>query len=450
MSNPATTETRDAASAPSNNRLLRIGAGVLVVVLLLAAGFWPRMNRQRRAIEVARAAESELPTVAIARAELAAPNSEVLLPGNTEAVTVARIYARSNGYLRQRFADIGSLVKQGQVLATVESPETDQELEQARANAEQARANAQQVRANLQQSRAVVNQAKSNLQAARANEEIAGTTHKRWYSLVAKGVLPRQSGDERRSAFEARQAESAAAVAGLSTAEANVVSQEANVKAADAAVNAQLANVRRLERLQGFQRIVAPFDGVITERNVEQGDLVSATGGDKSLFSIAQARTLRIQVNVPQSYAVDIRVGQDAEVLVRERPGQIFAGKVARTANALDATSRTLLVEVQVDNSKGDLLPGMYSQVKFALTRSRPTVLIPADTLIADAKGTRVVTLRSGNRLKFANVQVGRDLGTQIEVMEGLNGSETLVRAPSDTMVDGQEVQVAKAQGGKS
>lgn len=450
MANPAGIPESQSAPLKKTGSWKRIVAILLIAGALLVGGMWPRLTRQHRALAVAQAAESELPMVAVAPAERAAPISEVLLPGNTEAVTVARLYARANGYIRQRFVDIGTPVRAGQLLAVVESPEIDQELEQAKANAEQSRANLQQARADLVRARAVVTQADSNLTAARANEDIAATTHKRWDSLVNKGVLPKQSGDERRSAYQSRQAESAAAVAALRTAEANVVSQEANLKSAEAAVNAQLANVRRLERLQSFERVVAPFDGIITERNVEQGDLVSAMGGTTGLFSIAQAKTLRIQVNVPQSYAVDIRTGQDAEIQVRERPGQTFIGKVARSANALDSSSRTLLVEVQVDNSKGELLPGMYSQVKFSLARSRPTVLIPAEALVADAKGTRVVAVSADQRARFIPVTVGRDLGTRIEVLDGLTGTETLVRAPSDTLTEGQQVRVAKpsTQGG--
>jgi RND family efflux transporter MFP subunit len=429
----------------------RILAGILIVAVLLAVGIVPRMFRGNRALAVAKAAESQLPVVNAFKASLAPGTSELSLPGNTEAVTVARIYPRASGYVRQRLVDIGSQVKAGQTLAVIESPEVDQELAQAHATAEQARAGLQQARANLEQSKASLLQVQSSVTAAQANEEIASTTHQRWDRLVTKGVLPKQAGDERRTTFLARQAETAAANAAVRTAEANVHSQEANVKAAEAAINAQLANVQRLERLQGFQRVVAPFAGVITERNIEQGDLVTAdNGASRNLFSVAQALTLRIQVDVPQSYSIDLRPGQPAELSIRERPGQEFRGVVARTASALNNASRTLRVEVQVDNKDGALLPGMYAQVKFALTRSRPIVLIPADTLVANGQGTRVLTVGSGRRVRFVPVTVGRDLGTQIEVLDGLKGSETLVVSPPDTLVDGQEVKLATEEGKRS
>lgn len=428
----------------------RVLAALALIVLLVAIGVWPKLNRSRRAIAVAHAAETELPVVNVVRAQLAPATAELILPGNTEAVTVAHIYARASGYVSKRFVDIGSVVKAGQVLAVIESPELDQQVAQARASAEQARAALEQSRANLEQARAAVVQARANVQTAKANEEIAGTTNERWERLVSKGVLPKQSGDERRTAYAARVAETAAASAALGTAEANVRSQQANIKAAEAAVNAQLANASRYQRLQGFEQVVAPFSGVITERNVEQGDLVTAdAGGNRNLFSIAQAQTLRIKIDVPQSYAVDVKPGQESQVLVRERPGKTFAGTVARTANALDNASRTMRVEVQVDNRDGALLPGMYAQVKFALGRSHPTVLIPAEALVANAQGTRVLKVGSDNKVRYASVGVGRDLGTQIEVLDGLSGNEALVTNPSDTLVDGDAVRTASAEGKK-
>lgn len=425
-------------------------AGAAIIVLLLAGGVWPRLSRSRRAVAVAHAAETQVPVVNVVRAQVAPSTAELLLPGNTEAITMARIYARASGYIGRRMVDIGSVVKAGQALAVIESPELDQQVVQARAGAEQSRAALEQARANLEQARAAVVQAQANIQTARANEDIAATTNQRWQRLVAKGVLPRQSGDERSATFAARQAETAAAMAALRTADANVTSQQANVKAAEAAVNSQLANLNRLERLQGFEKVVAPFAGVITGRNIEQGDLVTAdAGASRELFSIAQAQTLRIQIDVPQSYAVEIKPGQPAQVLVRERPGQTFNGSVARIASALDTTSRTMRVEVQVDNRDGALLPGMYSQVKFTLSRGRPMVLVPAEALVANAQGTRVLTITADRKVRFVPVGVGRDLGTQIEVLDGLKGGESLVTSPPDTLVDGNPVQLAQAEGKK-
>jgi RND family efflux transporter MFP subunit len=421
--------------------LPRILAGALL--LLVAIGGWPRFRRHEAAVGLARAAETAIPVVNVVRAKAAPPNSELILPGNMEAVNVARLYARANGYVRARFADIGSRVKAGQVLAEIESPELDQELLQARSTLEQSLAALEQAKANLEQVRAAVSQAEANLDQAKSNQEIAATTHQRWERLVGKGVLPRQAGDEKRSDFVARQAEVAAMTAALRTARATVNSQQANLLAAQAAVNAQQAGVRRLERMQAFERVVAPFDGVITERKVERGDLVTAgSGGDKNLFSLVQARTLRIQVNVPQAFAVELQPGQTAGVLVRERAGQTFTGTVARTANALDSGSRTLLTEVQVDNSDGALLPGMYTQVKFTLPRARPGIVVPADALVINSQGTRVAVVTPENKLHYIPVQVGRDQGTEVEILDGLKGGEALVSNPRDTIVEGSLVKV--------
>src|SRR5436305_9013112 len=327
----------------------------IALALLLTIGILPRISRTSRAAETARAATEDLPVVGVVEAKTSASTSELELPGNTEPINVAHVYARASGYVRARQADIGTRVKTGQLLAIIESPEVDQQLAQARANLQQAHAALAQAQSNLDQARAGVNQASANIVQARANEEIAATTNDRWTRLVSRGVLPKQAGDERRTTLAARAAETQSALAASKTADAVVVSRQADVVAAQAAIEAQAANVRRLEQLQGFERVLAPFNGVVSERKIERGDLVSAdAGGDRNLFTVVQGNVLRIKVSVPQTYAVDLHPGQLAEVKVNERPGRIFTGKVARTAQALDATSRTLLTEVHVDNSSRD------------------------------------------------------------------------------------------------
>lgn len=437
------------SESPGSNsrRLIRIIAGAFVIALLLFAGVWPRIGRHREAVAIASSAENAVPSVVARIAKPAASTSDLLLPGNTEAINVASIYARANGYVRQRFVDIGSAVKAGQVLAVIESPEIDQELAQARANLEHARAAVEQSRANLEQSKAGVLQARAIVEQATANEQLAGTTDQRWTRLVDRGVIPKQSGDERRSAFLARQAESAAARAGFTTAEANVVSRTADLRAAEANVQAQTANVRRLERIQSFEQVTAPFDGVVTERKVERGDLVSSgSAGDRNLFTVAQAKTLRIQINVPQSYAIDLKPGQPAEITVRERPGQTFTGTVARTAESLNASSRTLLTEVQVDNRDGRLLPGMYAQIKFTVARTQNLVVISADSLVVNSQGTRVVVVGPNHRIRYVPVTIGRDLGSEVEILSGLKGGEQVISNPPDTLVDGQQIQILPEQ----
>ncbi|HEV8041505.1 MAG TPA: efflux RND transporter periplasmic adaptor subunit [Bryobacteraceae bacterium] len=418
-------------------------AAVLAAVALLGAGIIPRMQRSARAAETAETASSSLANVLVVKARLTSGSADLELPGNIQALNVASIYARTSGYVQQRLVDIGTPVKAGQLLAVIASPEVDQELAQGRAAVEQARAALEQANANLAQARAQVNQANANVAQAQANEELAATTNDRWTRLVDRGVLPKQQGDERRSAFDARHAETNAAIAAETTAEANVGSRTADVSAARAAIDAQLANVRRLEQMQSFERVLAPFDGVVTERRIEKGDLISAgSGTDRNLFTVAQSTTLRIQVSVPQNYAVDLQPGQDAEVTLRERPGETFHGKIARTAESIAAATRTLLTEVQVDNSSGRLLSGMYAEVKFTLQRSHPVVLIPGSALVANAQGTRVAEVGLDRRVHLITVQTGRDLGTEIEILLGLSGSEQVINNPPDNLSDAQQVNV--------
>jgi RND family efflux transporter MFP subunit len=418
-----------------------------VVMILLAIGIIPRVIRSSEAKDIAKAAETSVPVVVTVNAQMAPPAADLVLPGNIEAVYVATLYARTSGYVKRRLVDIGDRVKAGQLLADIESPEIDQELAQAAAALGQSKAAYAQAKANLMQSKAAVAQARANLDQAKANQEIAATTDSRWTRLVNKGVLSRQDGDERRATYNARQAEVAAAQANIQTTEATVTAQEANVSAAEANISAAQANVRRLEQMVSFEHVTAPFDGVITERKVERGDLVTAGSGSaqSSLFGIAQSGILRIQVQVPQAYAVDIHNGQEAQIDVRERAGTLVTGKVVRSANALNSGSRTLLTEIQVDNSNGALLPGMYAEVKFTLPRGRSVVLVPADTLVVNGEGTRVITIGPDHKARFQKIQVGRDLGPQIEVLNGLTGNERIVSNPSDSLTEGQPVRLRSA-----
>jgi RND family efflux transporter MFP subunit len=437
---------------PGGGRRLTLAiAAFLLAALLLAVGIIPRVQRHARAADTADEARASLASVLVVRAKLTSTASDLELPGNIQAINLASIYARTNGYVQERLVDIGTPVKAGQLLAVIASPEVDQELSQGRAAVEQARAALEQATANLAQALAQVTQAKANVGQAQANEEIAATTNDRWTRLVNKGVLPKQQGDERRTTFNARHAETAAAIAAEATAEANVGSRTADIAAARAAIDAQLANVRRLEQMQSFERVVAPFDGVVTERRIEKGDLISAgSGSDRNLFSVAQSKTLRIQVSVPQSYAVDLQPGQDAQVTLRERPGEVFHGKIARTAESIAAATRTLLTEVQVDNSAGRLLPGMYAEVKFTLSRSHPVVLIPGSALVANGEGTKVAQVQPDKHVHLVAVEVGRDLGTQVEILSGLGGSENVINNPPDNLSEGQQVNVVQApQDGK-
>jgi len=401
---------------PSFNGKAKIAGGVLILLILLAIGIVPRVVGAREAIAAMNASPITHPVVSIVHAEEGKPTTEVLLPGNIEPLYSAAIYARTEGYLQHRSVDIGSKVKAGQLLAVISSPEVDQQLLQARAT--------------LAQSEAALEQAQATLQQAKANEELARLTRDRDLPLGQQHAISQQIVDEAVQAYNARVADVAAA--------------SANITAAHASTTANQANVARLQQLQAFERVIAPFDGVITERNVEQGDLV-ATGGagtGKPLFGISQSGALRIQVDVPQSQVVKIQDGQKASVTVKERLGREYTGTVVRSANALDSAARTMRTEIQVDNRDGSLLPGMYAQVKFTLPEQHTSLMIPTSSLVIDHNGSHVVTVQDRHTIHFAPVIIGRDMGTQVEVLSGIQSSDSLVASPTDLLYEGQKVRV--------
>ncbi|WP_213806427.1 efflux RND transporter periplasmic adaptor subunit [Granulicella sp. dw_53] len=400
----------------STRTVIRITGVVALFVVLLAIGIFPRLARQREALAAVNESAVTHPIVSLVHPKKGEPTSELLLPGNIQPLYTAAVYARSNGYVERRNVDIGSKVKAGQLLAVISSPEVDQQLLQARAT--------------LAQSQASLQQAKASLEQAKANAEITRLTKERDLPLGEEHAISQQIVDEAVQANNARVAD--------------VVAANANITAAEANVTANRANVSRLEQMQGFERIVAPFDGVITERNVERGDLVNTGGAaaGKPLFSIAQSQTLRIQVDVPQSEAVNIQDGQKASIDVKERLGREYTGTVVRSASSLNSAARTMLTEVQVDNRDGSLLPGMYAQIKFTLGQQRASLIIPTSSLVIDRAGMHVVTVTEAKKIHFIPVAIGRDMGTQVEILDGLTGSESLVASPSDLLNEGQSVEV--------
>jgi RND family efflux transporter MFP subunit len=396
--------------------LLKIVTAAVLFLGLMAIGIIPRLSRQRDALAAVREAPATHPVVTLIHAKQGEPTSELLLPGNIEPLYSANLYARVDGYLDRRTVDIGARVKAGQLLAVISAPEVDQQLLQARATSAQSEASLQQAKAALEQ--------------AQANAELARLTRERDIPLGQQRAISQQIVDGAVQAYDAR-------VADVSAANANITAAEANV-------TANRANVSRLQQMQSFERIVAPFDGVITERNVERGDLVSTgnAGAAKPLFSIAQSGTLRIQIDVPQSEAVNIKDGQKASVDVKERLGRSYTGTVIRNAGALDHAARTMLTEVQVDNSDASLLPGMYAQVKFTLPEQRSSLIVPTSSLVVDRSGMHVVTVDAGHDVHFVPVTIGKDMGKEVEILNGLRGSEPLVSSPSDLLNEGEHVEV--------
>ncbi len=401
-------------------RLGRMSALALSLLAgLLAVGIVPRV---RRAAELSAAVEdprNRLLPVSVVVPRPAPPTTDLNLPGNVQAVQETPIYARVDGYLRQRYVDIGDRVEHGKVLAEIDTPELDQQLTQAEAALSQARATLAQTEASLQQ--------------AKANLELARISAERWAALLADGAVARQDVDERRSQYDA--------------ARANTDAAQANVVATRASVAASAANVQRLLALQSFKKVIAPYSGIITARTVDHGALITAGSGAASapLFRMAQIDTLRIFVNVPQTFVRSIAPGQEAKIVVGEFPGRKFAGKVSRDANALDPTSRTLLTEVLVPNTDLTLKPGMYAQVRFSVVGPDPPVLIPATALVIRADGPQVALVRDDRTVHFQKVELGRDLGTTVEVVSGLSGDEHLIVNIPDGLKEGITV---RPQGG--
>jgi RND family efflux transporter MFP subunit len=396
----------------SGNKLRMVGI-VAFAVALVAVGAIPRLVRQKSALAAVAESPVTHPVVTVLHAQLGEPSSTLLLPGNIEPLYSASIYARTEGYLERRNVDIGASVKAGQVLAVISSPEVDQQLLQARAT--------------LAQSVAALQQAGATLEQAKANEELTRLTKERDLPLGQQHAISQQIVDEAVQAYDAR-------VADVSAAQANITAAQANV-------TANHANVARLQQLQGFEQVLAPFEGVITARNVERGDLVTTGAAGKPLFSIAQSGTLRIQVDVPQSEAVNINDGQKAAIVVRERLGREYTGTVVRSAASLNSAARTMLTEVQVDNRDGSLLPGMYAQVRFTLPDQRTSLIIPTSSLIIDQKGMHVVTVQN-DTVHFVPVVIGKDMGTKIEILSGIQSSDALVASPGDLLYEGQHVEV--------
>ncbi len=377
----------------------RLGVGaVLVLAAMVGVGTWTHVARSQAAADALRIRQDAVPLV---RTMTAAANDRPLvvdLPGTMQAFDAATLYARATGYIAQRLVDIGSKVHKGDVLAVIAAPDLDQQLLQARAQVLQMQAAVQQ---------------------ALANASLAHVTNKRTQTLVVEGWDSRQQGDQDRTT--------------LST-------QSAGVQVARANLAAQIAQVNRLVELTGFERVTAPFDGVITARQIDVGNLVTAdaTTGT-SLFSIAHTDVLRVQVYVPQEYFFGLHDGQDATVTVPQLPGRVFHGRVSRNAAALATTTRTVLAEVDVDNRDGALSAGLYGIVHLQVPRQEPVVTVPSQAVIFDKDGLSVAVIQDG-RVALRHLDIAEDDGAQVQVRAGLKSGEQIILNPPADLVVGQKV----------
>ena len=384
-------------------------AGVFLV--LLAIGVIPRVHNRRALAQAAEAVQTAVPAVTVGQPASAAAGG-LTLAATTQAIQDAIIYARTSGYLRRRHVDIGDRVKRGQLLAEIESPEIDQQLRQARAD--------------LRQSERTLDLQKATLDLAR----------------VTMGR------------YQAADAEKAVAIEALDQSVAAFRTAQAAVAAAEANVESNRANVQRLEEMTSFQRVLAPFEGTVTQRNVDVGALITAgsptdntalaptnlTGTANGLFEVAQVDRLRVFVNVPQAYAPNVRAGLPVQVTVRGQLDSPVAAAVSRTSRALDPGTRTLLTQVDVPNPGGRLLPGMFVYVTFKIAPAGTRWRVPATAVVFDAQGSRVATVGPQNTIHFQPVEVGRDFGDSLDIQAGLQGQEKLVLQPTVALQEGQVV----------
>lgn len=390
---------------PATPTLVLIGlVSIVIVVGAFFAGFLPHQKRQTELVAEAKTENETAPLVNVTVAERSSGKNELVLPGNIQAITEAPVLARSSGFVKARKVDIGDKVKEGQVLAEIDAPELDQQVRQARAAVEQAQAALEQANANLLQ--------------GQTNEKLYKTTAERWEKLVAKGAVSKQDNDTYQAQYQAQKSA--------------VQSLEKAVNVAQSNIGAAQANLERLTEMQSYVHVVAPFSGVITQRNVDVGALVNE--GSTLLFRIQQTGRLRIFVNVPQADAASIRVGQPARITISSLAGHVFDGAVTRTADSLDQASRTLLVEIQVPNNGGLLLTGMYAQVNFTTPRAEPPLLIKGDALIVRSNGPQVAVVQDDSTVHFQPVTLGRDYGDKIEILSGISEGARLAVNPGDAI----------------
>jgi RND family efflux transporter MFP subunit len=384
---------------------------LLLLVVLLVVGYLPRLARDKELAAGLKEQRTTLPKVNAALATASPASSDLLLPSNITPITEAVINARAEGYLKRRNVDIGDRVKAGQLMAEVDAPELDQQVQQARAA--------------LSQLQAALAHAQHALAQSRANEHLSDVTAQRWKTLSERGVVSKQEYDQKQAQFDSDQAA--------------VQSAESDIKAAEDNIRASPANLDRLIQLQGYEKITAPFAGIVTARNVDVGALIS-TSGSTPLFRVAQINVLRVDVDVPEQSAPFIKVGEPAELTLQEFGNRKFIGHVSRTANSLDPTSRTLLTEVQVQNPDLVLLPNMFANVRLIGARNGAAIMIPGDAIVARPDGTQVAKLVDGNKVHFQKVQLGRDYGDRIEIVSGLVAGDRVIVNPTDDVREGVEV----------
>ena len=378
----------DAPPLSATKALVGLGLFLLVAIVIAVVLLVPRLRAKDALAQ--RTEDLAISTVTVEKPQLGEPTQEIVLPGNMFAYVDSPIYARTDGYLEKWYFDIGAHVKKGQLLATISSPEVDQQLAQA----------------------------KAELATATANAAYAKQQAKRYTDLLASNAVTQQDTE-------------------------NFVTQAAS---SETLVRCAQANVQRLQQLTGFEKVYAPFDGVITARGVDIGMLISAGSGagGREMFHMADEHIMRVYVNIPQVDAPNTTPGTPADLTLNEYPGRRFTGKVVRTSNAIDPSSRTLLVEVDVPNPHGLLVPGAFTQVHFRVNVPQRTLVIPVSALMFRQEGLRVATVVNGNKAKLVPITIGQDDGRVVQVTQGLEPNDLVVQNPPDSLVDGETVRVVE------
>lgn len=414
----------------------------VIIVGLFALGVLPRLAERKELDRMHAETVGSVPVVHTVVAEPAQTTETVALPGNIGAIQYTTIYARIDGYLKSRLVDIGDVVKKGQLLAEIDTPTTNEKVDQGIADLEQAKATFQTASAQLKEAQAKLDSAKAEVLKEESNVDYAALTAERWQDLVARGAVSVQSKDEKVRMLNSQSSQLAASLANEKAAEASVKAAQAQVMVARAAVAAQSANVKRLKAELNFNRVVAPFDGVITARKVDPGALITQGSQTSSLelFQMARIDRLRIYVAVPQRTARYLKPGLTADVIVQEYPDRAFVGKVTNVSGALDPNTRTRQTEIQIDNPDHALLPGMYANIKMTGLRQAEWIRVPGTTIVTRPDGQFVVVV-DNNKARFQKVSIGRDFGDEIEIKTGLRGKEVVVVSPSDDLRDGDQVQ---------
>jgi RND family efflux transporter MFP subunit len=416
------TEIHSHHLAPAPHKKSHWGFFILLLILgvgLGAAIFYElgqRRTKDQALVSSAADSEGRAPVVNVGRVHSAPLRSALELPGQTMAMAETPLYARADGYLKRRTVDIGDRVKKDQLLIELETPELDQQIDQARAT--------------LAQSKAALQQLQASLLAAQSSLKLADVTARRWKNLTEKGVYAKQDLDEK--------------VAALELGQANVKSAEENINAAQATIGANEANLRRLQNLKSFDRIEAPFDGVITFRNqqLDIGTLVTAgnTSSSREMIRVAQIDKLRVYIPIPQTYAGMIHAGVPVDLAVDEVPGKLFHTKVDAVTHSVDSDSRTMLAMLILNNNEEVLLPGMYARARFMLPHAVNILMLPADALILPKEGPQVAIVGDDHKVHFQKVTIGRDYGAEVEIDSGLTEGQMVVLSPTDAVREGVQV----------